>query len=42
MWSNEADEGPKERGKSNFLAAFAVEPRTRYVSMRFIALVVTY
>jgi hypothetical protein len=42
MCSNEADEGPKERGKRSFLAAFVVEPRTRYVSMRFIALVVTY
>ena len=42
MQSNEAEEGPKERGNSNFLAAFAVEPRTRYVSMRLIAFVVTY
>ena len=42
MWSSDAEEGPKERGNSNFLAAFAVEPRTRYVSMRLIAFVVTY
>lgn len=42
MDNNEAEEGPKDSGNSSFLAVFAVEPRPRYVSMRFIAFVVTY
>jgi hypothetical protein len=42
MWSNEVEDGPKERGNRSFLAAFAVEPRTLYVSMRFMVFVVTY
>jgi hypothetical protein len=42
MYNNDAEEGPKERGNSSFLAAFAVNPRTRYVSIRFMAFVVTY
>lgn len=41
MCNSAADEGPKERGNNSFLGTF-VEPRIRYVSMRFMAFVVTY
>ena len=42
MYSKQADDGPKERGNKSFLGAFADEPRTLYVSIRFIAFVVMY
>ena len=41
MCNSAADEGPKERGNNSFLGA-TVDPRIRYVSIRFIVFVVTY